>query len=275
MGASVEQHYEVPAPIVDSVQIVAVSPQSAVDIAAAAEELTRLTAGGESMRRMLDVIAFLASEGVPIAYLTGLAGGTVSDVEGWADVLVGRSFATINERRDQLAIHPQVSQVLRDIRRRDGSAATVVGDAVGLLTAAAPGTGPEHREAWQPLGPQIIALRTNAVGTADPDTARSLMKLSATYMDHVAETIDLPRTVSQVSANYLRDVADLASTVHGLWELSASYLHHLTEAGDASRAVSLGVDVVTDAERLFDAEYPPAVQATEDLAAARTALDGP
>jgi hypothetical protein len=273
MGASVEHQDEVPAEIVASVRIVSAAPLPPDQIAAAVDALVGLP-NGEQLRRVLDVVAFLASDGVPIAYLTGLADGGARDLEGWLEVLADHSLVTPSSGHDEVIMHQQVGRALREIRRRDGSAATLVGDAVSLLQSAAPDPDAAHRDAWHTLGPQIIALRTNAVGSADPDTAHALTKLSATYMDHVAQSTDA-RVVRKMSSTYLRDISDLVYIVHELWELSAAYLRHLTEIGDATRAVSLGVDVVADAERLVDADYLPARQAAADLAAAQATLAGP
>jgi tetratricopeptide (TPR) repeat protein len=241
----------------------------------AAEEADRTG----TLSRVLETIAVLSGEGVPLDFLQTLDEQTADEhlCQVGAAVETGIRFSILAwaGTGDTVVMHRMIARVVRDRATGAGRRGDVLDQAAKVITAA---LVPES-QAWQRreqarhLPEQIAALwdaGRDAWSTEPPADERTLTVLGLRQwaLQHLLNTADLTRARAWGEATLTKCEhilgSDHTATLGCRNNLAGAYW----ESGDLGRAVPLLQATVADCERLLGHDHPLSFIARNNLAGA-------
>ena len=219
-------------------------PRGAVEAIALAIDNIEYHDDSGLTRMIMRLLSVLSTKGVDWSILAGLADVPIAPPSiAWAAPwdeavdqavgrLVGGSILTRSETGQTFSMHRLVSRVVRERDEADGQLLSTLGAAVDLLERL---KVPDHeawlrREAGSQLVEQVSAVWAVSSGRADADDPQ------------------------------FRDITERLMSLRN-WSV-----RQLTDAVDLSRAISLGVTVLADCERLLGPDHPNTLTARANLA---------
>ena len=227
---------------------------------------------------VLDVMAVLSGAGVrrDLLHAAGQGGALVGGrrvaaalVDQAVDRLVGCSLLAVSVDGQVITAHQMVTSVLRDgLARRKRLAAVCRATAAVLETRAHALAGSPDRAAAGDIPRQVVALAEAAVGQADDQLARVLLRLRFLALCHLIELGDSAQAIA-VGEPLAADLERLLGaghpdTLNAQNSLAAAY----QAAWRVDEAILLFEQTLVGRQRLLGPDHPDTLTSQNNLAAA-------
>jgi hypothetical protein len=247
------------------------TPDHAGLAATVAAARTRLAALHPGAAALLNQLAFLAPDPIPLA-TGGLAGAGLVVAAGagqaaeWLRVLV--RLALVRRTSTGIQLHRLVAALLRTWLDPDERAA-VLGRCLHLLASATPGdpADPAAWPAWAALAPHVQAVIAHRA-PVEPEPFRELVADCASYLYQSGQLHPSRQLATAALDRWAGGGSDHRHTLRVATALTAT----LTRLGEYQAARELAEDTLTRCQRVLGNDHPTTLLSAADLATALAGL---
>lgn len=216
-------------------------------------------------RAALDMMAYLAPDGIPRSFLSTLEENSLAGRKRVADALAAlHRYSLVTLSGNQVSVHRLLQRVIRDQLTGDEQA-SATSHALTALKAALPDDPhlPATWPQWQELASHVTAL-ASVEAVADLHAAQLVpeLDLMCQYLLRIEAPLALDLATRAVAISTAHLGPDHPDTLTARADLSMSF----RDVGRLDEAITMDEQIAADTERVLGPEHPDSISSWASLA---------